>query len=290
MSEEYFSRRAFRVALVIVPLILLSFFSVGASTLQTQCNSVLTTMQCGTASCTITNFTCIINVTFPTAFLVKPTHISVAWAGHNEGVNHAEVLLFIGTSYFESDNGTTWRNMPVAATELYGNTNHQTRIPVQGGASLEGLFFATCIKGSSSNTATLRPMYRAFQGDTMHELALNTGVLDINIAENNQLCQLIEPFVVSSGLTAFANAFSPSMEITVEGFNGGGAGDNPILNNIGLAVYEQFFEVVGLCVNLTSACNGTGLIASSTTFQVTATVPFIPISGTLVNLEWQAWI
>jgi len=290
------SRRAI-VGLAIILLIIIGDLITGASSIRAPaiagCNSPASLEQCGTATCTITYHQCVTTVTFATSFSSVPKHIEASWAGVNFAVNHADSEVVVGTFYFQSDNAETWVNMPAVQTELYGNQNHETTVIANGLpiAALGGIAFGTCIMGSNSGTAVLRPMYTDGQGGAIHELAANSGFMDLKVDDAGTCLGFagIGPFVEQSGLSALAAGFVPETDpVFLVGINGGGVGDNPIFNNLGIVVVEDFFQNPAICVNSVTQCDGSTLLASTTQFRIQATIAFVPIGSFIMNFDWMA--
>lgn len=253
------------------------------------------TFEQGTATCTITNHVCVVTVIFPIPFVSVPKRIDVSWGGVNFGINHPDVQTTVGAQYFESDNGTTWHNMPAALTELYGNPNHETTLVFTGGTGTGlGLqAFATCINGSTSVNAVLRPQFEpgGIGSGVWFSLANNPTALDIPIDTNTCFTGLgVGPVPSVSTFAGINSTYLSGEPIRMVGINGAGVGDNPILNEIGLTLNPNYFHTPSICVNTFSQCDGTGQLATKTQFRIQATIAFVPIGSYVINFQWDAYL
>src|SRR5881296_44128 len=157
------------------------------------CNNPSSLEQCGTTSCTLSAsgsppYFCSVTVNFSPAFATVPSYVSAQWNGCQNGICHYEEFEStpIASLAVQSDNGETWLNMPAAKTELYGTTNHETSMLIANGVNA-AYFTVDCLVASTSATAVLRPEYSNDGGFSWHELAFNTGFLDMDVSGNG-LC------------------------------------------------------------------------------------------------------
>jgi hypothetical protein len=263
------------------------------------CNQPVSLMQCGTASCLITlpQTTCSTTVTFPVAFISNPKLTEASWIGFNIVSNHPERDIPAFSTYFQSDNGETWTNMPFTTTEIYGSTNHETSLDSSTilSSSNEVQFFASCFVGSNSASATLRPEYLDANTGIWHELAQNSGFLDINFG--NSFC--VGGGGGGSNLSSSLSVIAPNSltqgitELRIVGFGGGGVGDNPVLNNIFLIFFTRVNQTPSICVanisQLNALCpNGVSPTNPKTQMILFATINYPPVSGFEVKMNWIA--
>lgn len=253
----------------------------------------------GTDKCTITlpppSSTCTSAVTFPKPFASVPNHVWVTWAGFNVASNHAETTVRIGELYFQSDAGETWANMPAAETEIYGNTNHETSLNAIGASSalssLSLVFFATCIQGSTSSNATLRPEYEDSIGGPWHELAATHTALDIGIG-SGLLCGpgLLGTISLNSAGSTLAGGFTAGEQMRIAGISGAGAGDTVILNNLYLVVTSSSLQTPSICVPSSVVCPNAAGPPTKTGLTWGATIAWQPTSGYEIDIRWSAYL
>jgi hypothetical protein len=294
-------RRYILAGIMLAVVLGLTFSGVGGSgaVAISGCNQPVSLIQCGTTSCTITlpaSF-CTVTVTFPIAFAANPKFTAASWIGFNGGPNHPERQIPAFSLNFQADNGETWVNMPVALTEIYGNTNHESSL--DSGSILSSAnqaeFFASCLVGSTSASATLRPEYfDNLVSGTWKELALVPGFLDINFG--TAFCA--PGGGGGSSLSSASSGITPGVvgtqtELRVVGFGGGGIGDTPILNNISLVFFTTILQTPSICVaNVASTGNGCPIGVSpanrKTQMIIIATINYPPISGFEVDMNWEA--
>lgn len=239
------------------------------------CGNPVSLEQCGIGNCTFgagTPSHCETTIAFPTPFASRPNRLAATVTGWTLQGGAAALTYNdpSGTAVFESDNGTTWKNMPVAQTELYGNQRHEIQLSVIAGSTIQVQFFVTCILGSNSNTAILRPMYADGQGGAIHELALTTGQLDIHVDETNTCVTVLigSPRVQQTGITSLATGFLATDPVLVVGINGAGTGDNPVFNEIGLNVFTIKSVTPTICIAVTTACAHNIVLATASSMIV----------------------
>ena len=269
----------------IIPILGLSVLPIGAQGPVT-CTSNLTIRQCGTFTATFSTATQTFvtgTVTFPSAF-TSPPRVTVT----QRGTTNLQVQVPSATYTFFAVEpvGITWPNMPVATTEIFGDTgNHWISIDCSkcvgnGGNTIS--WEVNCQLGSNSATALLRPQYSLDGGATWNELAAVATLLDIHV--DNVSCPFVigaNLVVVAQGLAVNAISGNANVLIRIVGINGGGVGDNPIFNIASLTVYTP--------VQLAPIC-GQNLTPTSASFSwrcliVIALGSFAPQS---VIVEWQA--
>jgi len=261
------------------------------------CNNPPSLEQCGTASCTPTTgiaapYVCGITVTFNPTFAAVPKFVSAQIQGCHSPECHPESgSLPLGSISFQSDNGETWTNMPVAKTEIYGTINHETTIQMTRSMT-DVEFIASCLTGSASATARLRPEYSIDSGATWHELANNAGFLDVAVDANT--CGFaLPPF--SMGPTSMAVAIAGqglAPLLRVVGINGNGVGDVPVFNNIQLVFFGVFSQVWYTCIPGSAGAffcqGGTQVTASSMGIAVIRWAPGTSDSGSSILVNWIA--
>jgi hypothetical protein len=295
-SPRLTQSRIFAIALVVLLLPLGIYFGTvsGGGTAITGCNSPASLEQCGTGSCIPSGtpvLECNIVVTFSPAFAAVPKYASAQLAGCHTPECHNEVQSIpSGTLVFQSDNGETWANMPIASTEIYGNTNHEVGIlttPVMNTAQ----FMVGCLTGSASATATLRPQYSIDGGGTWNELSQNPGGLDILVDASDCSFSASPAFVVGPVGIA-AGAVGTSIITRVVGFNGNGVGDNVVFNNVELVFFSQFSEIYNTCIPMTSPwqcpSNTTPVSKTTMTISVIRLMPAISGTATSILVNWMA--
>lgn len=271
------------IAVVLVLIIALAADAItGMSSIVAQttaisgCNNPQSLEQCGIGNCTFAaGFPthCETTITFPTGFAARPSNVGATVTGWTLLGGPASLTYNdpAGTAIFEADGGTTWTGMPAAQTELYGNQRHEISIPVITGSIISAQFFVTCILGSNSNTAILRPMYADGQGGPVHELAATTGQFDIHVDETNTCVTALigSPRVQESGIASIAAGFNAAGDpVFVFGLNGGGVGDNPIFNEIGLNIFTSKSVTPTICIALTTPCGHNSVLATSSSMIV----------------------
>ncbi len=272
------------------------------------------TFQSGPAQCTFAQIPptglevpgCTGVITFPTAFNKIPKHYGIntqcmsntlqtltdktadqVCAGLGIQSGHLTTTIFAKHS-FESDNGQTWINMPVAQTELYGNANHEITVNPIGLSN--AIFSVNCIVASNGASAILRPQFLNPATGIWYNLASIAGALDL--AVNFFLCGS-----GSGGQTISANApinntiqtfVSPFMLLRVVGIGGGGVGDNPVFNEITVDLSTTVPVIITPSIGYPPG----GAVVTTTTmkFWVTAINPNNGI-GTLVPIfSWWACV
>jgi hypothetical protein len=187
---------------------------------------------------------CTGSITFPTAFASVPTKYGISTqcmsntpqtfttqsattVCSNLGIQVGHVFTSV-LSYilFESDNGQTWTNMPVAATEIYGTMNHEQIANLVG--IQEGIFSVNIITTSTSaGNATLRPQYFDTNLGTWHDLMPLGGFVSVNLFTG--------PTITGRQSIPLA-AETTATALRIVGQNGGGIGDVPVFNEITLEV------------------------------------------------------
>lgn len=265
------------------------------------CNNPPSLEQCGTASCNVgpAQEGCSITITFPAAFANVPKYETGQWLGGDPNVDHSERNIPAFTTYFQSDNGETWTNMPVALTEIYGTFNHETHQSATSlSSAVEAQFHVTCLTGSTSGTATLRPMFLDIVTGLWTELAQNTGSFDINVSGGNCINASLNPpgnlvsqFSAINSLIFTDN--SGEADLAVFGFNGGGIGDVPVFNNIYLQFFTQIQQTLKICVLPpvggpfgTTTC---GVNSNPKTMMIIdLTISYPAFSGFKFNIFWIA--
>jgi len=266
--------------------------TVSTSTAIAGCNNPSSLEQCGSGSCQPTAspvISCSVTVTFSPAFISIPKFASAEYTGCNPSCHTETSPSPQGSVIFQSDNGEIWPNMPLAKTEIYGNTNHES-IFFTTLSSNTAVFSANCLVGSASATAVLRPEYSLDGGSTWIELAQNTGSLDLNIG--NSICgfvpgpEIVGPVGISSG------AIGATIQLRIVGLNGNGVGDNITLNNIQLTfegIIGQMYLICigGLIFNNNIGCDGDAPISKTQMIvRITRMAPQISGSATSVSFNW----
>jgi hypothetical protein len=259
----------------------------------TTCNSPASAMQCGTGSCTPTNAvpSCSFLVTFNPPFKTVPSFVSAQYTGCHNPQCHFESQSFpAGTVVFQSDNGETWNNMPVAKTEIYGNTNHEATMAGSDNTR-SASFGVNCITGSSSATAILRPEYSNNGGTSWNELASISGTLDI-LVDASDCSFAASPAFVTNIAGIAVGAIGQPVLLRVVGINGGGVGDNVVFNNISLQLFNVYSAPMVACIQTVSSpfvCNSPAPL-STTQMYVTITSIFARTSGdaTSQSATWVA--
>jgi hypothetical protein len=256
------------------------------------CNNPSSLEQCGTASCTPVGVpfnNCSITVTFSPSFLTIPKFASAQMAGCHSPECHFETQAFpLGSLTFQSDNGETWINMPVAKTELYGNTNHQVAI-LTTASMVEAEFSVGCLTGSSSATALLRPEFSTDGGGTWTELSQNAGGLDILVDASDCSFSASPAFAIGpAGINSGASG--QSIILRVVGVNGGGVGDSPVFNNVELTFFAQFGEMYLLCIQGISpfTCGTSAISKTQMIILVTRMAPAVSGLATAILVNWMA--
>ena len=272
-------REAFHTAFIVALLVAFSISDVTSSTIPsvTGCNNPSSLMQCGTTSCTLSTtsvpYFCSVTVNFSPPFLKAPKFTSAMWNGCQTGVCHFETFtaIPIASLTIQSDNGETWASMPVASTEIYGTTNHETSILMPEGVD-SAYFNVLCIQGSTSATAKLRPEYSIDGGNTWTELAVVSGFLDASVdasdcsfTTNGVEAITVGPSGIPSNLLA-----SMTTQFRVVGFNGSGLGDTVIFNNIQIILAIRLSNPFFTCISGTSntCIEGSAPTASSMTIII----------------------
>ncbi|HYT42312.1 MAG TPA: sialidase family protein [Methylomirabilota bacterium] len=272
-------REAFHTAFIVALLVAFSISDVTSSSVPSVvgCNNPPSLMQCGTTSCTLSPgntapFSCSVTINFSPPFLNAPKFTSAMWNGCQTGVCHFETFtaIPIASLTVQSDNGETWTSMPVASTEIYGTSNHETSMVMPSGVNA-AYFSVLCIQGSLSATAKLRPQYSTDGGNTWNELASNTGFLDASVDASD--CSFtvngVEAITIGpSGIPAtLANM---NTQFRVIGFNGNGLGDTVIFNNIQIILAIQFSNTFFTCISgaSTTCLDGVAPTKSSMTIVV----------------------
>jgi hypothetical protein len=293
------SRRAI-LGLLIVLLIIFGDIITGASSIRAPtvaiggCNSPSSLEQCGTSSCTPTGspvISCAVTITFSPAFAATPNFAGATYTGCNPSCHDETSPSAQGSLVFQSDNGETWANMPVAKTEIYGTTNHEMATFTSSTANTAA-FSASCITGSASATAVLRPEYSLDVGTTWHELAQNTGGLDILVDASD--CSFATTPAFVTGPAGIASAVQGSTVFyRVVGINGNGAGDNVVFNNIEIVFYGIISEIYMVCIQGATfpavGCAGDPVISKTKmTIRITRMAPSISGPATAVAFNWIA--
>lgn len=258
--------------------------------------------QQGTTSCNIPagSFPPICNVilTFPTAFTSIPNHAEAHLIGTNSSVAHSEnCCVPVGSVSFQADNGLTWTSMPVALTEIYGTTNHETAFNGGMGFGFSAELTVLCPTASNSATAVLRPQYST-DGSTWFDLiASQQGDVPVG---NASACVLGVASTPSGGAFPFVSgALNTPIFLRVVGLNGGGVGDNPVFSNIQLELFARVFQTVSFCIPTVAfaggtTCNTTGsgsfcsTLLSKTTMCINAWTAFPTFSDYRVYVQWTA--
>lgn len=278
----------------IIPILGLSVLPItGSQTTIIGCNNPPALEQCGTGSCTPNNdvpvLSCIINVTFSPAFAATPKYASAQYTGCHLPECHPETLAFpLGSLSFQSDNGETWANMPVAKTEVYGNTNHEVAIKTQ--ANMASAAFAVgCLTGSANATAILRPEFSTDGGGTWSELSQNTGGLDVLVDATD--CGFSASPAFTSNIAGIAPAArDASITLRVVGINGNGVGDIVTFNNLEIVFYGTFSESYTTCIQGAGSflCGGTAISKTAMQIQVIRLAPALSGAGTSILVNWIA--
>lgn len=195
------------------------------------------------------------------------------------GIQQGHALTAI-LSYlsFESDNGQMWVGMPAAKTEIYGTVNHEQIADLQG--VTQAALSANILTVSTGASAVLRTEYLSQADGLWHELASTSGTLDLSI---NFL-----PGPATTTITTIAGgAQNVGQVLRVVGIGGGGVGDNPVFNNIVLAISAN----VPLSIIPSVGCQfGNGVCVSTTTmkFWVTAINPLNGVGNVEPIFSWWA--
>ena len=327
MSEEYFSRRAVRVALVILPLILLPFFSVGGNQGTTIVASIncppkqfviiiqASNDQCGFAeaqlveqgnttvlisTAQILNFT-IINFPFPFPRTPNVTATMVSDAGIAVEYHIHQTQYFVVSS--NSTSTYTWNKMPSALTELFGTTTHRQWFMGASGGTLSCTVGsqATCggltvvdlwadIAVAGSANSVLRVQYN---NSTMPNIATGwadpcNGTADLPISSTG-----LQSGAICGGCSTCSQPFQAA-QIRVVGVNGNGVA-SPGFGIIGLdldfvvARYSTL-SICGNFCNLVPLCPGGICSVTPTSALVTVfTFPVAPIGGLTYVITWHAY-
>ena len=251
-------REAFHTAFIVALLVAFSISDVTSSTIPSVvgCNNPPSLMQCGTASCTLSPafippYLCTTTVNFNPVFDHTPKFMSAMWNGCQSGACHFETFtpIPIASLTMQSDNGETWASMPVASTEIYGTTNHESSILMPTGVD-SAYFNVLCIQGSTSATAKLRPEY-SIDGSTWHELAVVNGLLDASVDASD--CSFtssgVEAITVGPSGIPTSLLTGMTVQFRVVGFNGGGLGDTVIFNNIQIILAIRLSNPFFICIS-----------------------------------------
>jgi hypothetical protein len=258
------------------------------------CNNPPSLEQCGTSSCFPTgspNIQCSVTITFSPAFVTIPKFASAQYAGCNASCHLETQQTPVGNVVLQSDNGETWINMPAAKTEIYGTTNHE--VAFNTSPSPFGVAFgATCITGSASATAVLRPEYSLDGGSSWNELASTTTALDLHIDAST--CGFAaSPAFVTAPIQINSAVFGQSVIFRIVGLNGNGVGDNVVLNNLHLDFQAAISEIYMTCIQgitfPTIGCgSGSPISKTAMTITITRMAPNVSGPGTAVAFNWMA--
>ncbi|HYT46598.1 MAG TPA: hypothetical protein VEP90_30000 [Methylomirabilota bacterium] len=270
-------REAFHTAFIVALLVAFSISDVTSSTIPSVvgCNNPPSLMQCGKTTCTLSQsgppYFCSVTVNFNPVFASTPSYVSAQWAGCSTASCHFETFtpIPIASLTIQSDNGETWASMPVASTEIYGTTNHETSIIMPAGVA-SAYFNVLCIQGSTSATAKLRPQYSVDGGNTWNELAVVSGFLDASVDASD--CSFTASGV--EAITVGPSGISPSLQnmatqFRVVGFNGNGLGDTVIFNNIQIILAIQLSNPYFTCINGVANQSCLGPAPSTTSMTIT---------------------
>ena len=279
------SRRAV-LGIILLALIIIGDIVSGAVGIASPVSraSAISQIQTGqTNQCTITvgQAQCSVSITFPTAFTKTPTVII-----HEIVTSPSEPNIIATPIAFPviSDTvGLAWPNMPVAKTELMGNTNDEQEVPI--GIALpfnQANIMVNCVTASNSANAVLWAQW----ADPLVFPYSFTNLTDITDVNN---CGNLPPFFISQ--SGFAPFLSPrpssgdaSVILRVMGSGGGGAGDTPVFSQIQIQFASSITQ---------SASPGLETIAVSpltaTGFTVTFGMDSTFLGDILVSSKWTAY-
>lgn len=273
------------------------------------CNNPVGLLQCGTGVChEMAHSYCIMSNTFRTPFASAPNNVTGVINGITKdaaGTMPMPLTYYVagGTGTFQADNGETWTNMPMALTELYGNTNHELILPLvttlgigatQAEAQLKGSFSLNCLSGSANATAYVKPQFYQFSNGLWTDLAAVPGQLNIPVDANDCPLQIVE----DTGGFVFINhnyndTFASIDPLRVVGANGAGVGDSITLNNIVFQVAAPYHATFTICTPLKFVCPNVSTLDSKTTiyFEVDWNVLAGGLGGVYpyIWVDWTAW-
>ena len=295
MTTSSIHKEAFHAALIVSLLVAFAVSDVTSSPSIVSCNNPSSLMQCGTTSCTLSPafippYLCTVTVNFSPSFNTVPRFMSAMWNGCQSGTCHFETFtpIPIASLTMQSDNGETWTSMPVASTEIYGTTNHESSILMPAGVD-SAYFNVLCIQGSTSSTAKLRPEYST-DGSTWHELAVVNGLLDASVDASDCSFTASGVEAITVGPSGIPASLLANMATTfrVVGFNGSGLGDTVIFNNIQIVLAIRFSNPFYVCIDGVSGATTCG-ITPPTKSSMTITIAIMANPGNwVVGVNWIA--
>lgn len=213
-----------------------------------QCGNGFNFKQCGTATCTIpaggtvcTSTT----ITFSPAFPAPPNIVfdPQVWPSTNEQFYTSYCFVC------PSGNGTglTVSNMPAATTEIFGDTNAQHEIffgSVFGGPLLSAYnsaeLYMSCLTGSTNIGALIIGQYSFDQGTTWTSLTgVGTG-LGFGTSNCPTSAGFYDTFsfnLPAAVTTPVTCTVSPCLALRIATSGGNGAGDSPVLYEVGIHLF-----------------------------------------------------
>lgn len=176
---------------------------------------------------------------------------------------------------------TTWTNMPVAQTELFGYANGEDMIMVDLSNAVNIRFAVDCpVVSTSGASPSLQMQYSVDQGTTWTNIAGLLLYVDGFTSPgcfNLPLVGIGATNYVTSYVTTPTGAKTASTLLRVVGVNGGGVGDNPQFSTIAVQWQTAF---------TTCADNAPTVTATTMTVRVSCVAP---VTGTVTS-GWMAGI
>jgi hypothetical protein len=236
-----------------------------------------------TGQCTVfvSQAQCSVAVTFPVPFTKIPT---VVLGGVLSSPGVSIIPPNNGFSIIADTIGLSWTNMPVAKTELMGNTNDEMEIPFATLTYSTANIMVNCVTASNSLTAGLWAQW----ADPLvlpYAFTNLTGVAAIDV---NDCAATPPPFVITqSGFSPFMSAkpgIGGSVILRIMGSHGAGIGDTPVFSQIQVQFSSNVLQNVQPGVETLQA-----FPVSTTSMTVTFGLDSTYLGNVVLNCRWTAY-